>query len=289
MPFALPEQADSADIIINEVLFNSRTGGVDFVEVYNRSDKYINLKNWHLANISRDSMANHKTIAAEDEVLAPAGYRVFTTNSSILREHYPKARHENFWLMKSMPSYPDDAGSVVLISNLGKVSDRFDYSEKMHFTLIDDKSGVSLERISPEAKTNGHSSWHSAASTEGYATPGYRNSQSIDAPQSKEQFSIYPPIFTPDDDGQNDFTTFNYLFDKQGNMASLIIYDAEGRQVRSLVTNLLLSAEGFFSWDGTNDRGEKVRVGRYIVYFTLFDMQGKKQYFKETVVVGARF
>jgi flagellar hook assembly protein FlgD len=72
-------------------------------------------------------------------------------------------------------------------------------------------------------------------------------------------------------------------------MASLIIYDAEGRQVRSLVNNLLLSTEGFFSWDGTNDRGEKVRVGRYIVYFTLFDMQGKKQYFKETVVVGARF
>jgi hypothetical protein len=67
--FALPEQADSADVIINEVLFNSRTGGVDFVEIHNRSDKYINLKNWQLANISNDSTANHKLISATDEVM----------------------------------------------------------------------------------------------------------------------------------------------------------------------------------------------------------------------------
>jgi hypothetical protein len=287
--FALPEQADSADVIINEVLFNSRTGGVDFVEVYNRSDKYINLKNWQLADVSRDSIVNHKLIASEDEVLAPAGYKVFTTNGNILKEHYPKAREAHFWPMKSMPSYLDDAGSVVLLNNLQQVSDRFDYSEKMHFTLIDDVSGVSLERISPGAKTNLPGSWHSAASTEGYATPGYRNSQAMELHPIKQAFSIHPPVFTPDDDGQQDFAIFNYLLDQQGAMASLVIYDAEGRQVRTLANNVLLSTEGFFSWDGTNDRGEKVRVGRYIVWFTLFNMQGRKQAFKETVVVGARF
>jgi hypothetical protein len=228
-------------------------------------------------------------IAAENEVLAPAGYKVFTTNVSILKEHYPRAKEENFWPLKSMPSYPDDAGTVVLISNMGKVSDRFDYSEKMHFALIDEKSGVSLERISPEAKSGNPGSWHSAASTEGYATPGYRNSQAMEAQQNKQPFFIHPQVFTPDDDGQNDFTTFNYSSNQHGNMASLVIYDAEGRQVRNLVNNILLSTEGFFSWDGTNDRGEKVRTGRYIVYFTIFNLQGKKQYFKETVVVGARF
>jgi hypothetical protein len=287
--FALPQQADSADVIINEVLFNSRVGGVDFVEVYNRSDKYINLKNWQLANVSNDSIANHKVISMEDEVLAPAGYKVFTINSKIVKEHYPKSMEENFWLMKSMPTYADKAGSVVLINNLQKFSDRFDYLEKMHFTLIDDKSGVSLERLSPDANSHSSSSWHSAASTEGYATPGYRNSQAIEALQSEQAFTIDPPVFTPDDDGQNDLTTFNYKFNQQGNMATLVIYDAEGRQVRTLANNVLLSTEGFFSWDGTNDRGEKARTGRYIVYFTLFNMQGKKQAFKETVVVGARF
>ncbi|MDO1444802.1 lamin tail domain-containing protein [Rhodocytophaga aerolata] len=288
-PFALPEQADSADIIINEVLFNSRTGGADFVELYNRTDKYINLKNWQLANISNDSIANLKIVTAEDDILAPDSYKVLTTNMALLKEHYPKARLENSSLMKSMPSFPDEAGNVILLTNLQKISDRFDYTEKMHFSLLDDVSGVSLERISPDAPTNNVASWHSAASTEGYATPGYRNSQLLEALQTKKAFSIYPQVFTPDDDGQQDFTTFSYLFNQPGTMASLFIYDAQGREVRELANNVLLSTEGFFSWDGTNQRGEKVTMGRYIVYLTVFDMQGKKQAFKETVVVGSKF
>jgi flagellar hook assembly protein FlgD len=159
----------------------------------------------------------------------------------------------------------------------------------MHFTLIDEKSGVSLERISPDVSTGNPGNWHSAASTEGYATPGYKNSQAMEVQQSKQPFSIYPLVFTPDDDGHNDITTFNYLVNKPGNMASIVIYDVEGRQVRMLANNVLLATEGFFSWDGTDNRREKVRTGRYIIYFTLFDMQGKKQAFKETVIVGTRF
>jgi hypothetical protein len=94
-PFTLPEQADSTDIVINEVLFNSRTGGVDFVEVFNRSDKYINLKNWQLANFEKDSISNLRIIIPTDYILNPNSYLALTTNSKIIKDQYPRAREEN--------------------------------------------------------------------------------------------------------------------------------------------------------------------------------------------------
>lgn len=63
----------------------------------------------------------------------------------------------------------------------------------------------------------------------------------------------------------------------------------QGREVKKIARNQLLAAEGFYTWDGTNEKGSKVRTGPYVVYFTLFDMQGKQQTFKERVVIGAKF
>ena len=48
----LSSTADSLDIIINEILFNPKTDGTDYVEIYNRSSKIINLSGLLLANRS---------------------------------------------------------------------------------------------------------------------------------------------------------------------------------------------------------------------------------------------
>ena len=45
---ALPEAAQPGDVVVNEVLFNHATGGVYFVEILNRSLRYVNLQGYQL-------------------------------------------------------------------------------------------------------------------------------------------------------------------------------------------------------------------------------------------------
>ncbi|MDZ7848102.1 MAG: lamin tail domain-containing protein [Owenweeksia sp.] len=48
--FALPSLPQAGELIINELLFNPPSGGADFVEIYNHSDKYFDLSNLRLGN-----------------------------------------------------------------------------------------------------------------------------------------------------------------------------------------------------------------------------------------------
>ncbi len=287
--FALPEPGDSGDVVVNEILFNPRSGGVDFVELYNRSGKYINLKDWKIANLEEGNPANHKAITSGNYILAPGQYGVLTTKGMVLKDQYPKAKDSTFILLSSLPSLPDDAGSVVLLNEKNVPVDQVSYDEKQHFALVNDKAGVSLERISFHEKSDNTQNWHSAASTEGYATPGYYNSQALLPDLLTTGFRVEPPVFTPDEDGNQDFTTLQYHLPGPGNVASVTVFDTFGREVRKVAQNVLLATEGFFTWDGTNSRGEKVRTGRYIVHVSVYNLQGKGQSIKKEVVVGARF
>lgn len=284
----LPEPAAIGDVVLNEVLFNPRSGGVDFVEIVNRSRKYIDLKGWQLGNIRSDSVAEVSNISADPLVIAPDQYLVLTTRPDIVQSHYPAANQSALFRMSRLPAFPDDRGTVRLFSENRKLIDQFSYEEEMHFKLLADVNGVSLERIQLQGDSSA-ANWHSAASTVGYATPGYKNSQYIERTPASQFFSIEPKLFTPDDDGEKDFTTINYLTGAAGYVTNITIYDANGREIKRLVKNELLAQNGFFRWDGLDERGRKVPVGYYILYIELFNLQGNVKAYKETVVVGAKF
>jgi Lamin Tail Domain/CHU_C Type IX secretion signal domain len=281
--------ADSGNVVLNEVLFNPRSGGEDFVEIYNRTEKIISLKNWSLANIDgTGKVANIKPIVATDFILQPKQFLVLTRNAKTIQNQYFKAEKANFLEMPSLPSFPDDEGSVVLLNDANKVFDKFTYSEALHHPLIDEKSGVSLEKINYNLPSSDTKNWHSAASSEGYATPGYANSQGI-LDSQETIFKIEPEVFTPDGDGQNEATNLIFQMGQNGFVASVAVFDANGRKVRQLAQNQLLSINGGIEWDGKNDGNEVVPVGYYILLVELFNPSGEKKEFKGKVVVGSRF
>jgi hypothetical protein len=97
---------------------------------------------------------------------------------------------------------------------------------------------------------------------------------------------IDPPVFTPDQDGYKDFTTIHFSFSDPGYIGNVTVFDAMGREIKRLVQNQSLSAEGFFQWDGTSAAGQDVEEGYFIILFEVFNLNGDVRKYKETVVVG---
>jgi hypothetical protein len=284
LSFALPEAADSLDIVINEILFNPRPNGVDFVEVYNQSAKYINLKNYKIANYENGEIKNSKTISS-DLIFAPHSFIAFTSDTAALKSQYLNGAAKNFYQM-DLPGFNDDTGSVILVNNKDKKGDTFLYSYQYHSSFLKDKEGVSLERISILENTNEPSNWKSANSSAGFATPGVVNSNSRPETSVNENaIRIDPEIFSPTRPGQ-DFAKINYRFDQSGMVANIKILDQQGRLIKTLANNLTLGFEGFFRWDGDREDGSKARLGYYLAWIEVFDDSGKVMIFRQRVVVA---
>jgi hypothetical protein len=284
--FVLAYEAKKGDIIINEVLFNPFTGGSDFVELYNNSSKIINLQHLYLANEDNGVISNYKSLQFY-RLLYPQEFVVITKDTANIKTNYLSSVSGTFVQISTLPSYNNSDGIVQLTGRDSLSLDRFAYNEKMHFRLIKDKKGKSLERIDYNRATDDETNWHTAAENVGFATPGRVNSQYFEG-QNDGEVTISPAIFSPDNDGYEDVITFSYSFSQEGFVGNAYIYDSEGRMVRYLLQNQLLGTEGAFSWDGITDRNDKARIGAYIFIFEVFNLQGDVSVYKKTFVLGGR-
>lgn len=284
----LSSVADSFDVVINEILFNPKPTGVDYIEIYNRSQKIIDLKQLYIANRnSTNVISSIKQLSFESILLFPQDFLVITEDPSIVKTEYVTTNPEAFLTVNSMPSFSDDKGNVIILNAQGNIVDEVKYSDKWHFQLISNTEGVSLERIdynSPSIQNN----FHSAATSVGYGTPGYKNSQyRIDA-QAQGEITVTPEIFSPDNDGIDDFATINYSFPSPGYVTNISIFDAAGRPVRYLQRNALSGLTGSYRWDGLGEKLQKMPVGIYIIFTEIFNIDGKRKQFKNTIVLARK-
>ncbi len=291
--FGLPQPVESSDVVINEILFYPLTGGVDYVELYNRSHKTIDLSTLILGTVRKsppnppDSLFYNLTF--DQTLLLPREYVVLTSSPEKVKAQYFTKNPHAFMRVTPFPAFNKDEGSVLLFRQLHK-TDAFDYSEKMQYPLLNYTQGVALERVSAEGKTNDPNNWHSAAESVGFGTPGYRNSQSVSVnPESiSGKIDIDPEIFSPDNDGYQDVLHIKYKFKTSGNTMTINIFSASGQLVRRLVNNEYVGTNGVVSWDGLKDDGTRALVGIYVLYIKVFDQNGKVMQFKKTAVLATK-
>lgn len=284
--FGLPENAQIGDIVINEILFNPFAGGCDFVELYNRSERAINIDNFLIANNVDGNIKNPKRIDAPGFILMPHDYVAIATDIDNIATNY---KCGNLYKVTALPAMPDDEGSAVLLDTLGNVFDGVSYSSKMHFALLKDLNGVSLERIDFEQPADNRGNWHSASEYVGWATPGLQNSayKPIET-ESDQSVSLNNEVFSPDNDGFEDQLEIAYNFDEAGYVANVTIFNAKGLKMRTLTNNELLGTSGFWAWDGLDDNNKRVPTGIYVIYCEIFNLEGNVTKVKKVCVVSTK-
>ena len=278
----LPAMGQGPRVLVSEVLFNPEPGGADYVELYNAEDTAVALSDLRLAKMSGDSLVRLYVIAAEGWV-AGGDWVAVTTDGAYVSSHYTVRHPEKLLEVSSMPSYNDASGIVAVATAEGVILDRLDYTEAMHSRLLHDKEGVALERRSYEVAASEPNNWYSAASTAGYGTPTYRNSQSREFLFVEADFAAEPALFSPDGDGYNDLLDITYGLTTCDLAANVTLYDAHGRLVRRLARGVLLGCQGMLSWDGTDDEGRACPRGSYLLVVEAYNESGTSQSWRRKV------
>jgi hypothetical protein len=279
-------EADSTDLIINEILFNPPTGGNEYVELYNRSNKALDLR--YLSITSRKpsdgSFNTAYPLTNLPLFLEPGEYVVVTKNQDLVRQFFTCPDDAFFTEPSSMPSLANTNGCAVILNNVSNtVVDQLYYNESMHSKGITNKKGVALERIRFDLPAAEASNWASATTQSGYGTPGYLNSQHLTGIEPvrinpNSMVIVYPTL-------ENEQYGIRYQLDQPGYNCRLFIYDSVGRLVNTVANNELLGSQGVIHWNGKGNSARKLTSGIYIVYLEVFNMSGVVHKFKTPVVV----
>ena len=269
------------DLLLSEILFDPYSGGEDFIEIYNRSSKNIDLIGVEIRNNQREE----STFVNGSMILPANSYLAFTEDVDFLVQEY-KPETGAIILNQDIPALNNDEGNVTIINAAGVVLDSFDYSEAQHFQLIDDTEGVSLERVSFDVEAENDRNWQSAAEKVRFATPGYENSNSFPELPGNAQFEILTETFSPNQDGEEDQMILSYNLEKSGFTANISVYDAAGFKIKELSNNELLGVQGIITWDGTGSDNQIADLGIYIVSGKLFHPDGEVLPIKVTTVLA---
>jgi len=211
------EQALPQDIVVNEILYRKPANAdLEFVELFNRSDKVIDLNLWQI----KDSGGTARPIDAPGAFsiipLKPQEFIVLTNNAQFADTT------ANTIQVTGFPSLNDDSDDVVLNNAVGSEIDSLRYNS----IWGGNERGISLERIDPFGASNDPSNWRSSQAPEG-STPSAENSVlTIDniAPQ---------PVFAtqrPDGNIEVQFSEFidqneNLSFELAGSPLGILEFD----------------------------------------------------------------
>ena len=159
----IEKPAASNEIIVNEFMYSPSNDEPEWIELYNKSYRAINLKNWKITDNSTTV-----TITTTDYFLNPEEFLIIASDAVISNYYQITSK----LLIKQLPSLNNSGDDIILRSNFNTTIDSLKYASSWGGT-----GGKSLERIESTSSSTDSLNWRTSTNTIG-ATPGFINSVS---------------------------------------------------------------------------------------------------------------
>ena len=151
---------NKGDVVINEIMYKPHEDEPEWVEIFNNTDKIINLKGWTIRDKSTRAFLSKDTL-----FISPKGFVLFA------RDSIPRIYgYEPSFKIINLPSLNNNGDILVLRDSLERTIDSVNYS-----SAWGGGKGISLERKIGRDESNSSENWGSSVSRKG-GTPERENS-----------------------------------------------------------------------------------------------------------------
>lgn len=272
------EVAKKGDVVLNEVLFDVPTGKSEFIELYNKSEKWISAKSLKIATRKANGNLNYITPLSdgENDAIPPLAYVILSRNVENVCTEYDCGDGSVSFTLPKMPMLNNNGANVVLLDSDDNVLDELAYDPKMHSQFSNADKGRSLERVDFDL-----GDWTSASDECGGATPGAKNSASSVNPNKVECIQCFITSEYPE-------LIIGYSFSKPNYKGTLVCFDRFGRKICTISDYQLLDREGECRWNGTDEKGDLLPTGIYVIVFEAVEENGSRIREKMVCTIGDR-
>ncbi|RPI61383.1 MAG: hypothetical protein EHM44_08760, partial [Ignavibacteriales bacterium] len=149
------------DIVINEIMYAPTSPQPEWIEIYNRSNKVIDLKNYQIADA-----ADTIKIISQSTILNPNEFLIVTKDSLIFNYYNINSNY----VISSFPTLNNSEDRLILLDSLNRVIDSLYYS-----SAWGGNNNKSLERVDVNSPSTDSSNWRTSKSIFN-GTPGTYNS-----------------------------------------------------------------------------------------------------------------
>lgn len=160
------EKAEPGDVVINEFLYDEPDDYSRYIELYNRSDKIIDLFGWRQAN----NTGTRRILIEETTLIHPNEYAVITPDENLLF-FFPDLPIIN---VGNQLSALKNGGDSIIIENSDSI-----VIDSLSYTPMWGGSGIALERKSAEVSAYHRENW-SESTADLLGTPGDLNTAKPD-------------------------------------------------------------------------------------------------------------